>query len=71
MFEKQGGTLHILFEGIWLDIQIRVGTPHKVLRCLRIRAGAGGGSTPHYTVCPKGPVKRYLPIARARNQPIT
>ena len=24
-----------------------------------------------HTVCPKGPVKKYLPIARARNQPIT
>ena len=23
------------------------------------------------TVCLKGPVKKYLPIARARNQPIT
>ena len=23
------------------------------------------------TVCPKGPVKKYLPIARARKQPIT
>ena len=35
MFEKQGGrheTQHILFEGIWLDIQARVGTPHKIQR---------------------------------------
>ena len=25
----------------------------------------------HDTVCPKGPVKKYLPIAWARKQPIT
>ena len=27
-FEKQGRTPHIPIEGIWLDIQTRVGTPH-------------------------------------------
>ena len=31
MFKKQGGgTQHIIFEGIWLDIQIRIGdTAHN------------------------------------------
>ena len=32
MFEKQGGTPHILLEGIWLGIVIREGgTPHILL----------------------------------------
>ena len=27
----RGGTPHISIEGIWSDIQARVGTPHKIL----------------------------------------
>ena len=40
MFAKQGGgTPHIPIEGIWSDIQARVGTPHKILTCLRSKGG--------------------------------
>ena len=41
MFAKQegGGTPHIPIEGIWSDIQARVGTPHKILKCWKIRGG--------------------------------
>ena len=41
-----GGTPHIPIEGIWSDIQARVGTPHKILRCLRSK----GGGTPHIPI---------------------
>ena len=46
MFEKQGGrheTQHILFEGIWLDIQTRVGTPHKIQRKSLVDSWVGCG----------------------------
>ena len=41
-----GGTPHIPIEVIWSDVQTRVGTPHKILRCLRSR----GGGTPHIPI---------------------
>ena len=37
-----GGTPHIPNWDIWSDLQTRVGTPHKILRCLR---GIGVGTT--------------------------
>ena len=44
MFEKQrgrGGTPHIPFEGIWSDVQTKVGTPHQV-GAARLRSRVGG-----------------------------
>ena len=38
------GTPHNPIRDIWSDVQTRVGTPHKILRCLRSRGGRG---TPH------------------------
>ena len=45
MFETQrkGGAPHVPIEVIWADIQTRVGTPHKLGKCLR----SGGGGTEH------------------------
>ena len=43
MFEKQGGgTQQILIEVIWLDIQTRVGTPHKIQRKNSVDGWVGG-----------------------------
>ena len=40
MFENLvGATPHIPIMDIWLDVQTRVGTPHKILRCIRSRWG--------------------------------
>ena len=33
------GTPHVPFKVIWSDVQTRVGTPHKVLRCFRSQGG--------------------------------
>ena len=41
---RWGGTPHIPIWDIWSDVQTRVGTPHKILRCLRSRRG---GDTIH------------------------
>ena len=41
--EAEGGTPHIPIWNIWSNVQTRVGTPHKILRCLRSR----GGDTAH------------------------
>ena len=45
MFGKQGGgTPHIPIEGIWSDIQARVGTPHKIRKKEnQSRSWVGGG----------------------------
>ena len=46
MFENLGGgTLYNPIWDIWSDVQTRVGTPHKILRCLRSRGG-----TPHIPI---------------------
>ena len=37
--QAAGGTPHIRNRGIWLNVQIRVGTPHKILKCLRNKGG--------------------------------
>ena len=44
------GTPHIPIDGIWSDIQSRVGTPHKILRCLRSRGGESPLGTPHIPI---------------------
>ena len=41
---------------IWSDVQTWVGTPHKILRCLRMR----GGGTPHI------PIKVIWPDVQSR-----
>ena len=40
MFEDQRGTLHLPFEGIWSDVQTKVGTPYKIQAFLTEVAGA-------------------------------
>ena len=44
--QSRGGTPHIPIEGIWSDIQARVGTLHKIPRRLRSRRG----ETPHIPI---------------------
>ena len=42
----RGGAPHIPIEVIWSEVQTRVGTPHKILRCFR----SIGGGAPHIPI---------------------
>ena len=41
--EAGRGTLHISIEGIWSDVQTRMGTPHKILRMKKLCCWVGWG----------------------------